>query len=265
MASAIDTLVFDLDDTLIVEEAFAEAAFIETGELAQIRYGLDPRALHRTIRTVCREQWYAFPSHPYCKRIGISSWEGMWSEFLGPDPELKPLREWAPTYRTASWQSALQRHGIDDSELAAEMAETFPRLRRRKHEVFSDARIVLEQFSVGYSLGLLTNGASDLQRWKIAGAGIGEYFHEVAISGETGFAKPDPRAFELLLSRLGSTAEHAMMIGDRLSTDIQGAQGVGMRAVWVNRSRKERDSPIIPDWEISSLEGIGSILAENEE
>jgi putative hydrolase of the HAD superfamily len=265
MASALDTLIFDLDDTLVIEEASAEAAFIETGERAQVRYGMDPQILHRTVRDACRELWYAFPSHPYCKRIGISSWEGMWAEFIGPDPELKPLREWAPTYRAASWQAALQRHGIDDPKLAAEMAELFPGLRRQKHQVFADTRKTLEQLSRGYSLGLLTNGAADLQRRKIAGAGIGEYFDEVGISGETGFAKPDPRAFELLLSRLGSTAERSIMIGDRLSTDIQGAQAAGMRAVWVNRSRKERDSPAIPDWEISSLEEIGSILAENEE
>ena len=81
-------------------------------------------------------------------------------------------------------------------------------------------------------------------------------------SGETGIAKPDRRAFEMILARLGSSAERAIMIGDRLATDIQGAQKAGMRAVWVNRSRKDRDSPVIPDWEIASLEELGPILAQ---
>jgi putative hydrolase of the HAD superfamily len=111
-------------------------------------------------------------------------------------------------------------------------------------------------------LGLLTNGAADLQRRKIEGAGIGKYFDQVLISGETGWAKPDQRAFELMLSRLGSRTEHTLMIGDRLSTDIVGAQGAGIRAVWVNRSRKEKDSPVVPNWEISSLDEVNSILAE---
>jgi putative hydrolase of the HAD superfamily len=50
------------------------------------------------------------------------------------------------------------------------------------------------------------------------------------------------------------------MVGDRLSTDIQGAQGVGMRAVWVNRDGKPPDSAIIPEWEITSLEELSLIL-----
>jgi putative hydrolase of the HAD superfamily len=262
MALAVDTLIFDLDDTLIVEEALAEAAFVEAGEPARIRYGLEPESLHLTVRKTCREIWYAFSSHPYCKRIGISSWEGMWAEFTGPDPELKPLRDWAPTYRFTSWKAALQLHGIDDPQLAAEIAEAFPRLRREKHEVFPDTLPTLQHCSSGYSLGLLTNGASDLQRRKIDGAGIGKYFDQVLISGESGFAKPDRRAYELLLLRLGSTAEGSIMIGDRLSTDIQGAQGVGIRSVWVNRSRKSPDSPVIPDWEISSVEELSCILSE---
>jgi putative hydrolase of the HAD superfamily len=262
MTSAVGTLIFDLDDTLIVEEASAEAAFIEAGELARIRYGLDPKCLHQTVRKTCRDIWYAFPSHPYCKRIGISSWEGMWAEFTGADTELKPLRDWAPTYRTTSWKAALQVHGIDDPQLAAEMAEAFPRLRREKHEVFPDTLRTLEHFSPNYSLGLLTNGASDLQRRKIEGAGIGRYFDQVLISGESGFAKPDRRAYELLLSRLGSAARDAIMIGDRLATDVQGAHGVGMRAAWVNRSRKIPDSQVIPDWEISSLGELSRILSE---
>lgn len=36
MTAVIKTLIFDLDDTLRVEEASAEAAFIETGALARL-------------------------------------------------------------------------------------------------------------------------------------------------------------------------------------------------------------------------------------
>jgi putative hydrolase of the HAD superfamily len=261
MAGAIDTLIFDLDDTLIVEEASAEAAFLETGELARTRYGLDPGQLHTAVRKTCREIWYAFPSHPYCKRVGISSWEGMWAEFAGEDPELKPLREWAATYRFESWRDALRSHGIEDPELAAELAETFPRLRRGKHFAYPDTVQTLKRLSGTYSLGLLSNGALDLQRTKLAGSGLSRYFDQVLFSGEVGFGKPDPRVFSMILSRLGSTAEKALMIGDRLATDVQGAQGAGLRAVWLNRSGQAGDGRIVPDWEIASLDALIPILA----
>jgi putative hydrolase of the HAD superfamily len=257
----INALIFDLDDTLVVEEASAEAVFIETGELAQAGYGLDPRALHTTLRKACRELWYASSSHPYCKRVGISSWEGLWAEFTGSDPNLKELRDWAPAYRFESWRTALRNHGIDDQELAAELAETFPRLRRQKHIIYPDTAPALEQLAGNYALGLLTNGAPDLQRRKIEGAGIAAYFDQVLISGEIGIGKPDPRVFEMLLARLDARAETTLMIGNSLTSDVQGGQGAGLRAVWVNRAGKSRDDSIIPEWEIARLDELVSILA----
>ena len=260
MMPEIDTLIFDLDETLIVEEVSAEAAFIQTGELAQVKYGVDPRGLHTAVRKSCRDLWYGFASHPYCRRIGISSWEGMWAEFVGADPELKPLRDWAPEYRIGSWRAALRIFGIDDDGLAAELAETFPRLRRGMHVLFPDSIKALKQCSRSYSLGLLTNGAADLQRRKLEGAGLAGYFNQVLISGETGIAKPDRRVFEMILTRMKSGAENALMIGDSIIKDVQGAQRAGLRAVWVNRLGKVRDAGIIPDWEISTLDELASIL-----
>lgn len=41
--------------------------------------------------------------------------------------------------------------------------------------------------------------------------------------------KPFPAMFQTALSTLGVSAENALMIGDRLNTDISGGQGVGMK------------------------------------
>lgn len=259
MQSALSALVFDLDDTLMVEEGSAEAAFVAAGEPARERYGIDPRALHLTLRRACRELWYAFPEHPYCKRVGISSWEGMWAEFTGPGPELERLRSWAPAYRFESWRAALCRHGVDDPALAGEMAEAFPRLRRRLHVVYPDTLPALGGLG-GFALGLLTNGAADLQRRKIAGAGIGGYFREILISGDVGFGKPDPRIYGLMLERLGAAPHAALMIGNNLVTDIAAAQRARMRAVWVNRAGAAREGGIVPDWEIADLTELGAVL-----
>ena len=260
MTAIINTLVFDLDDTLVVEQASAEAAIIETAELAQAKYGLDPREMHTTLRKTCREIWYDFPSHSYCKRVGISSWEGLWAEFTGPDKNLKALRDWAPTYRYESWRKSLSRHGIDDPNLAAELAETFPRLRRCKHEVYPDTIEALKRFSQGYTLGLLTNGTPDLQRRKIEGAGVAAYFDQILISGDVGIGKPDASIFEMILARLKASPKTSLMIGNSLTSDVQGAQAIGMQTVWVNRLGKSRDDSVVPDWEISCLDELDTVL-----
>ena len=75
-------LIFDLDDTLVVEEASAEAAFLETCELAKVRYGINPQDLHATLRQTCRNLWHDSPARAYCLEIGISSWEGLWARFV---------------------------------------------------------------------------------------------------------------------------------------------------------------------------------------
>jgi putative hydrolase of the HAD superfamily len=257
---AIDTLIFDLDDTLVVEEASAEAAFIQAGELARTQYGLDPRALHAAVRKTCRELWHGFASHSYCKRIGISSWEGMWAEFTGSDPELKPLHDWRQEYRVNSWLAALRVLEIDDLELATKLAESYPRLREKIHVLYPDTLKALEQVSSSHRLGLLTNGAPDVQLRKIQGSGLARFFDHMLISGEAGVAKPHRRAFEIILEQLGSIAGSALMIGNSLDNDIQGAQQLGMRTIWVNRHGKIRDRHIIPDWEIASLEELPVIL-----
>jgi putative hydrolase of the HAD superfamily len=261
MVPVVNTLIFDLDDTLVVEEASAEAAFVQTGALARLRYDLDPHLLHTAVRQACRELWYAFPSYPYCKRVGISSWEGMWAEFTGPDPELKALRDWAPTYRRESWRQALLRNKIDDPGLAAQLAETFPGIRRAKQIVYPDSIPTLQQLRGNYVLGLLTNGTPDLQWTKITGAGISGYFEQVLVAGEVGIAKPDPHFYWTFLARLKAEPETTLMIGNSLTLDVQGSQAAGLRAVWVNRSGQACDEAIVPDWEIAGLGELEPILA----
>ena len=83
------SLIFDMDDTLVVEEASAETAFRSVCRFAKNKRGIDAEALYRSIRESCRSIWYASPSHPYCLKVGISSWEGLWAEFKGDGKDLQ--------------------------------------------------------------------------------------------------------------------------------------------------------------------------------
>lgn len=256
----ITTLIFDLDDTLVVEEASAEAALLQTSELARLRYGIEPRALLASVRRACRLLWHRAPVRAYCVEIGVSSWEALWARFESSNENMRILNGWAPHYRRDSWTHALAEHGVDDVEFAGELAETFPVHRRKLHIVYDDVRPALDRFRQRYRLGLLTNGASDLQREKIAGAGIAGWFDQIVISGDLGFGKPDPRIYRETLSRLGVSAGQAIMIGNSLHSDIQGAQQAGLRAVWVNRSGAAREDGIVPDWEVPDLRALTHLM-----
>jgi putative hydrolase of the HAD superfamily len=249
----MEALIFDMDDTLVIEEASAADAFLETCRLAEERFGINTEELHATIRETCRKLWHESPARAYCLEIGISSWEGLWARFEGDDPNLKILHEWGLSYRLDSWYHSLKKYGVDNIEFASQLAETFIKNRQKRHILYDDVESFLEEFSRSYYLGLLSNGVPDLQREKIEGTGIGSFFAEIVISGEVGYGKPDRRIYELILSRIGVRPEQAMMIGNSLKSDIKGAQAISMKAVWLNRNGISRDESIIPDLEVPSL------------
>ncbi|KAK8081088.1 hypothetical protein PG997_008906 [Apiospora hydei] len=83
----------------------------------------------------------------------------------------------------------------------------------------------------GYSLAILTNGQIEDQTEKAEFIGVRHLVHHFVTSEEVGYAKPDPRIFHHVLDRLGTSADATYMVGDSLSSDIEGALDAGMRAV----------------------------------
>lgn len=88
--------------------------------------------------------------------------------------------------------------------------------------------------AAGWRVGILTNGAGDIQRAKIKAAGLGDVVDAIAISEEIGARKPDPKAFQSALALCGT--DHpagAWMVGDNPEGDIGGAHGAGLRTIWI--------------------------------
>jgi putative hydrolase of the HAD superfamily len=145
-------LLFDLDDTLMVEEPAAVASFDAAARVGAARYEIDSATLAVKARSRARELWYAGPTHDYCMRVGISSWEGLWCRFEGDGREVRALRDWSPAYRQEAWRLALADQGVDDLRLAEELAERFGVERRARHEVFADVAAALGQLKESHSL-----------------------------------------------------------------------------------------------------------------
>jgi len=246
-------LLFDLDDTLVVEEAAAVAAFEATARAASDRHEVDVARLAVEARARARELWWAGPDHPHCRRVGISSWEGLWCRFEGE--ALAGLRRWAPEFRREAWRRALAAQGVDDLPLAEELGERFGVERRARHEVFPDVHAALA--AAGVPLALVTNGASCLQREKLAGSGLADRFDAVVVSGDLGVGKPDASVFRHALSLLGASAEGAVMVGDSLDRDVEGARAAGLRAVWIDRAGQPRPDGVTA---ISTLAELPAVL-----
>jgi len=254
-------LLFDLDDTLVVQESAEVASFEATARLAAAHHPVDERALAISARSEARELWLAAPTYPYCVRVGISSWEGLWCRFEGDEPHSIWLRSWSPTYRRETWARALALQGVDDMALAEELGDRFALERRSRHEVFGDVLPALIALAESYILAIVTNGASCLQREKLAASELNDYFACVVVSGDLGVGKPDGTIFRFALSRLGVDAGRATMIGDNLARDVDGARAAGLGSVWVNRSHVPRPEGRRGMLEISTLSDLAPIVA----
>jgi len=256
----ISTILFDLDDTLMPEMAPEEEAFHIACALVEER-GADPEQLYAAVDRHGSAIWGAFEANPFCECIGMAWWEGLWATFEGRDPHYQLLREWAPTYRQQVWTRALTDVGIEDPELARQLLGRYQEERAKRHAPFPDASEVLEDLRKDFKLGMLTNGASDVQWTKLDGAGLRSYFDEVVVTGDIGVGKPDPKPFEVILSRLGVQAKEAAMVGNSLTSDVQGALNAGVKSVWLNLDDSWAVGGITPDVEIRSLGEIRQVVS----
>lgn len=253
----MDTILFDLDDTLIVEWKSAEESFIET--ISQADFAVNADEFVRAIRETARELWYKLPTIDFCRGIGISSWEGLWADFTGDDESFKKLRDLSAAYRFETWNQTLSKFNIHNPEMAHKLSLEFKRIRNTKHILFPETRGTLDKLKSLFKLGLITNGAPDLQWKKIDGGDLRKYFNYITISGEHGYAKPDQKLFEDVLKGLKSEKSRTIMVGDSIIKDIKGARDFGLKTIWINRNKNE-SAGITPDYEITDLSEIPVLL-----
>lgn len=241
----IRAVLFDLDETLIVEYASVKATFLAVCALAEEKHGLDTEKLHPAVLNACRELYHAFPLYPWCHDLGFSSWEVLSGDVSGKFPQLDVLQRWQPWFRMESWRRGLQVFHVDDLPLAQQMAEAFVLERDKHHERFPETLDVLDALAGNYRMGLVTNGAANIQRNKLIKGGLENRFRPIVISGEQGVGKPNPELLRIALRKLRHKAEEVVMVGDRLDTDIQMAHAAGRKSIWVNR-RKNTPPPDAP-------------------
>jgi 4-nitrophenyl phosphatase len=76
--------------------------------------------------------------------------------------------------------------------------------------------------------------------------------------------KPNRRIFDQALERLAGTADDTVMVGDRLTTDIAGAQAAGLRTILllsgVSKMEDIAEQGIRPDWVFPDLNALAEAL-----
>ena len=99
---------------------------------------------------------------------------------------------------------------------------------------------------MGMKIGLISNTQRCLTSFQKHFALEGLFAVTIS-SSDHGYMKPHPSIFEAALQKVGVEPAEAVMVGDSLAHDVQGARRLGMRGVLVSRSgRVDACPPDVP-------------------
>lgn len=128
-------------------------------------------------------------------------------------------------------------------------------------DLLPGAAELIQRLRQSYHLALITNGLKDVQRPRLARSKISNAFDEVAISEEMGVAKPDPQYFAAVFERIGlADKARVLVIGDSLSSDIQGGVNFGLDTCWYNPQGQDGSQKIKATYEIQQLGDLVDLL-----
>lgn len=129
------------------------------------------------------------------------------------------------------------------------------------HYFLPGAEEALEKLSKKYRLFIASNGTASVQRRRMDSADLYRFFEDIFVSQEIGAEKPNAEFFEGAFARIpGFDRSKAMIVGDRISSDIMGGNNAGIATCWVNAAGETHDPAVRVDYEIKSLAELPELL-----
>ena len=218
----VKDILFDLDDTLFDFHADEHVALTKT--FAEMQIPLDDAVCAR-YSVINLAQWKALERGEITReQVKLRRFELLFAE-LG--------------------------YGAEQAALAAKIYHK--RLAEDFHYM-EGAPELLEELTGKYRMFLISNGTLSVQEGRLAKSGIGRYFDGIFISEVLGAEKPSREFFDLAFAEITDfDPVQAVIVGDSLTSDIQGGINAGVRTIWLNPKAALPDPEIPADPEISEL------------
>jgi putative hydrolase of the HAD superfamily len=228
--------LFDLDDTILATSAASNEGWVLVADrfapqLNAMGHDVTPERLRTAI-------------HEY--RVWF--WSDVERNRKGRLNPREALRE--------NVRGGLEMIGVDSPDLVEQLSEAWTDLRWAASRAFPGAIETLQAFrDSGVKLGLVTNGAAEIQRRKVEHLGLPGLIDHIQIEGAVGIGKPEPEAYRHALESLGARPEDTWMIGDNLEFDVLAPMRLGIYGVWVDLdgSGLPKDATGQPDRIIRSI------------
>lgn len=204
LPSAVEGVVFDLDETLICQKSWMH------GKLAAVLAALESRLAPAQVERFHAEALRLIDEGPWPQLIDLALSRSSLPAHLAP-PLIELWRQAAP--------SALELH----------------------QDAWALARALQQR---GIKLALLSDNPAASQRQKIALLPADVHFQSIVLTDELSAPKPDPRGFLAAAEGLGLVPERVLMVGDSPWRDALGALAAGYAATVLVQRRGSMSNPM---------------------
>ncbi|MDR1893590.1 MAG: YjjG family noncanonical pyrimidine nucleotidase [Spirochaetales bacterium] len=166
-----------------------------------------------------------------------------------------------PELRIKRFRLLFESIGLKNSPNPEVFSRTYLKYLAQAAFLIPGAQEICRYLGARYTLALITNGLSEIQRSRIRLSPLKDTFPYVIISEEAGDNKPNPGIFAYGERQTGRTDKNSILIiGDSLTSDIQGGFNYGIDTCWFNPRRAENPTTLRPTYEIHSLEQLKDFL-----
>lgn len=107
----------------------------------------------------------------------------------------------------------------------------------------------------------VTNGTKVAQDGKLKNSKLDREFDHIFISEVVGIEKPNAGFFDAVFAEIGEFAkDEVLIVGDSLTSDIQGGVNAGIKTCWFNPKSVESTGKLKPDYEIRDVAEVLEIM-----
>lgn len=227
------TLIFDLDDTLIDNEKSVKYAFLMILNQLKIKFSNE-----------LFEKWLKFD---------ISYWH-IWESGKMLIPDIITSQKDKITYLRANRFILFFKELNLKFEEATQINDLYCNMLGVNIAEIEGANNLLEELSFDYEILIATNGPKSAALNKVKKVNLDSYISYIISSEDVGFSKPMSEFFNYLCIKCQTKDKSKMLlIGDSLTTDIQGGMNNGIDTCWFNPKNNPLPQEFHPTMTINKL------------
>ena len=165
-----------------------------------------------------------------------------------------------PVLLVKRFEDFLNAYGLDSS-VAAGFNELYQILLGETVVFYENALETVQALKGKVLKCAVTNGTKVAQDGKLRNSGLDKEFDRVFISEVVGIEKPNKGFFDAVFAEIGEYAkDEVLIVGDSLTSDIQGGVNAGIKTCWFNPKGAENTSALKPDYEIRDIGEVPEIV-----